>query len=428
MASDLAAARASLFEDAPPTPSVTAFEIDCANQGQAGLALVEKAMPADQPYAMAFVDMRMPSGWDGVETIEHLWQVDPRLEVVICTAFSDHAWDDVLQRLGHNKEKLLILRKPFDPIEVQQLADCLTQKWHLARQAQLRLDDLEASVNQRTEELRTANQDLIRNNTELDAARTQALQASQAKSDFLATTSHELRAPMNGIIGMVHLLLDTDLTEEQCEYTDIVLDSGNTLLNMINNVLDYSKIETDSLDIEAVDFDLQVTLEETLTLMQAKAREKNLKLTSIIQTDVPTAVRSDPARVGQILYNLLSNAIKFTDTGEVIIDVACAQPPASLPEESDNLEMQPGLVKISVRDTGVGIPTDAQPHLFEAFTQADSSLTRQYGGSGLGLTISKRLAEKMGGSIGFESTPGHGSTFWFTVPLAAQDHHLSQAA
>jgi two-component system sensor histidine kinase/response regulator len=385
----LAVAEADLFGETPTAQGREAFELHHASQGEEGHDLLRRETSQGRPFALAFVDMRMPPGWDGLTTIKRLWEADSRLQVVLCTAYSDHSWFEICEALAP-KDRLLILKKPFDAIEVRQLADSLVTKWNLSCAADLSQRELERAVELRTQQLREAKEAADR--------------ASRSKSEFLANISHEIRTPLTAILGFTKLLLDgNDQTDERSEYLQIIRTSAEHQLVLINDLLDVSKIEAGKLQIQRVACRVSEILEEVIQTLRYRASEKGLALTSVWPVPANEPIYTDPSRLRQLLINLIMNAIKFTESGSVRV---VAQPTSIEGRRS---------LQIEVIDTGMGIPQEKQDLIFEPFVQADGSIARRYGGTGLGLAISRSLAELLGGTLRVTSQVGVGSSFTLVI-------------
>ncbi len=388
--------RSSLFgngkENTNPGKQIF-YDIDHAYQGEEALEMVETAQQTGNPYSLIFMDVRMPPGMDGIETIKKIWDRYPYIEMVICTAYSDYSWGEIIDNLG-NSDKLLFMKKPFDPTSLKQTALTQTTKWELQQESLKYTEQLEKEVSERTQELKKMKE--------------KAEKASAAKSKFLANMSHEVRTPMNGVIGMNDLLLETELTNEQRELSEMVKKSAESLLRIINEILDFSKIEAGKMGLERIPLSIQEIVKGVtkVFLVSEKNKEKDLRINYTLDERIPEQLVGDPTRIRQILFNYGSNAVKFTSEGVINID-------ARLVEENE----KEAVIKLSVIDTGIGIPRDKQELLFEPFNQADNSTTRKFGGTGLGLAICKQLADLMKGEVGVQSEPDRGSKFWFIVKL-----------
>ncbi|MGG2397343.1 response regulator [Pseudomonas sp. SH1-B] len=300
---------------------------------------------------------------------------------------------------GHLETRL----PPQGNHELDELAAGINRMAEALQNAQ---EELQHNIDQATEDVRQNLETIEIQNIELDFARKEALEASRIKSEFLANMSHEIRTPLNGILGFTNLLQKSELSPRQQDYLMTIEKSADSLLGIINEVLDFSKIEAGKLVLESLPFNLRDLLQDTLTILAPAAHEKQLELVSLIYRDTPLALRGDPLRLKQVLTNLVSNAIKFTREGTIVMRAMVED------ESADSAQL-----RISVMDTGIGLSDEDLRALFQAFSQADNSLTRQAGGTGLGLVISKRLIEQMGGEIGVDSTPGEGSEFWVSLSL-----------
>jgi signal transduction histidine kinase/FixJ family two-component response regulator len=354
----------------------------------------------------------------------------PAIPQIILT--DDPASDTVREALSAGVDELVVKSDDFAVAKVQ-LRNLLHRRRVVARdrrvrEAQLREETSSAGaealvMSQLAETRARLLAELGTKNQELIAVRAAALETVRIKSEFMMNMSHEIRTTLNGIIGMTELLLDTDLSADQAEFARTVSESANLLLHIVNDILDFTKLDEGKVVFERIDFELPALLESTVELFAEKARSKGLELMLAYTSEVSTTISGDPTRLRQVLNNLIVNALKFTRSGEVILRTSMQ---AETPDEI--------VVRFEVRDTGIGIPAVVQSALFVPFSQADPSTTRKYGGSGLGLTISKMLVEGMGGKIEVESEPGKGSLFHFTArfacpaKLSAQDSNLCEFA
>lgn len=393
-ASNLDDARAAFFGGNAVQPTVARFEIDSAYQGREGLEKVKAAVEEGRPYAMTFVDVRMPPGWDGIETISEIYKVDDRIQTVICTAFSDYSWEQMIEQLGQS-DRLLILRKPFDPMEICQLAAALTEKWTVAEQARELVEDLRRAE----QEARVYASSLETVNRALETSKAAADKSSELKSEFLVHLSNEVNKDLTDILDRADPLRG-ESTPRQLEFLETVIGSSHRLMTCFDQVLDITMMEAGRLTVDPVMSSVVDIVEGVVSDHRAPAEEKGITLLSEFQGSVPESILTDPERVGQILANLVENAIRYTEKGSVRVRVSMEQ----------TGDWKHPLLRFDVVDTGVGIPYEFHRLLFEPFFQLREGDVG-HGGTGLGLALSKRLARLMRAELRMESTPGEGSCF-----------------
>jgi signal transduction histidine kinase len=377
------------------------FELDFASQGKDGLEKVRQACSENRPYEMAFVDMRMPPGWDGLKTIEEIWQVDPKIQVVICTAYSDYSWGDITVRLGKS-ENLLILKKPFDSAEVAQLAAALTKKWNLARQAEVKAEQLEQMVKERTDQLTEANNQLkleIAEREKVELRLTELLKKvdniNTELKDFASIVSHDLKAPLRGIKTVATWILEDcrDKFDEQTnEQMNLLLSRVERMYNLIDGVLQYSKVG--KVEEGQVRVDLERFLPEVINMI---VPPDNIEV--VIEDKLPV-IQCWETHIMELFQNLVSNAVKYMDKPQGKIRIGCVE--------------EDGFWKFSIADNGPGIEEKHFERIFKMFQVL--SVDEESKGTGVGLTVAKKIVELYGGRIWLESKLGEGTTFFFTLP------------
>ena len=394
--------RAEVFGDKiNESENKNVFELDFASQGEEGCEKVKQACSENRPYELAFVDMRMPPGWDGLKTIEHIWEIDKKIQVVICTAYSDYSWGEINKQLGKS-ENLLILKKPFDSAEVAQLAVALTEKWNLARQASLKMEQLEQMVKERAQELIETNKQLKLEINEREQAELRLAEmlkkvdnANKEMKDFASIVSHDLKAPLRGVRTLAMWILDEcgdKFDEKATKQMNLLLDRVERIYGLIDGVLKYSKVGR--IQEEQTKINLNKFLPEVIDMI---APPENINVT--IENELPN-ITCEETHIMQLFQNLVSNAIKYMDKPEGWIKIGCV--------EEENFW------KFSIADNGPGIEKKHFDRIFRMFQVL--SVNEEVEGTGVGLTVAKKITELYGGQIWVESEVGQGSTFFFTLP------------
>jgi len=374
---------AALFGDKIEKGPVIEFDVDCASQGQEGYAKVIEAAKAGRPYATAFVDVRMPPGWDGIETVERIWAEYKDLQVVICTAYSDYSWDKIMKRLGHS-DQLLILKKPFDNIEVMQVALALTEKWHLTAQARAHIEEVERKVVERTRELQ----------------------------EFAYGVSHDLQEPLRKVMAFGDRLREKctgQIDDDALDYLKRMQDAAGRMRNLINDLLALSRVTTQARP--SIPLNLNTLAAEVLSDLEVLVEKVGGK----VEVGTLPTIQADATQMRQLFQNLIGNALKFRkkDVAPVIQiqaePIAAAPAPVIADDETPNRIWQ-----FKFQDNGIGFDEKYREKIFEVFQRLHNR--SEYEGSGIGLSLCRKIVSRHGGTIAAESSPGSGATFVITLP------------
>jgi signal transduction histidine kinase len=360
------------------------FNVETAQNMSEALAKL-----ADSSFSIVLLDLNLPDS-RGTETVQKVFEVAPDVPIVVLTGLDDE--DAGLDAIRSGAEDYLVKGDSLEYTLIRTIRYAIERK------------KTESSILEAKQELERINTRLLKATKTAQEMAAEAERANASKSEFLANMSHEIRTPMNAIIGFSEVLGEEPLTDQQKQYIKLILNSSRHLLGVVNDILDFSKIEAGQMSTESIECDIRVILEDVESLMNPLVKKKNLQLKIGYSDDVPVAIMADPARLRQCLINLLNNAVKFTEQGYVRIFA------------QKILKNNNPFIEFEVSDTGIGIPTEKLGTIFDSFTQADGSTTRKYGGTGLGLTITKQLAGLMGGDVTAESRVGRGSTFRFYIP------------
>lgn len=394
--------KAEVFGDAKEsTTDKSIFELDFASQGEEGCEKIRQACSENRPYELAFVDMRMPPGWDGLKTIEHIWQIDPKVQIVICTAYSDYSWGDITERLGKS-ENLLILKKPFDSAEVAQLAVALTEKWNLAKKASMKMEELEHMVKEQTDELKETNNKLKMEIAEREQAELKLAElvrtvenTNKELRDFASIISHDLKAPLRGIKNLATWILEDcrdKFDEKNNDQMNQLLSRVERMHRLIEGVLHYSRIGR--VEEQSSTVDLKKFIPEIIDMV---GPPDNINVS--IENELPPILCKE-THIMQLFQNLLGNAIRYMDKEQGQIKIGCIE--------------EGNFWQFSIADNGPGISEKDFEKVFKMFQILP--VKKEFEGTGVGLTVAKKIVELYGGRIWIESTVGQGSTFFFTLP------------